>query len=353
MYLRAKGSADKSPEITIETCNLDGGQCTVVFSDRRLHSSNGFSDATWVADGRILFTLPEPPPNENDANIWAIEVDLNTGQIRGKPSRVTNWTGFSMDGFSHPAEGKRLMFMKTQQRSVVKITEIRAKDGKAESPRRLNEDSWNSLAGAWTIDSQNLFTVSNRSGKWGVYKQNLLEHDSHALIAGSGNYNGPAISPDGKWLFYSESTGLDYSDASTRLMRIPIEGGPASVVLRGRHRYSCSRSPANLCVVSELKGKDLIFSFLEPIKGLGRQIASVSITRDYYDLSLSPDGKSIALVAEQEKIIRIVSTGNGSVHSVSLKDWTWLHGPIVSPDGYHLAYDERDFVSSVTMLENF
>jgi Tol biopolymer transport system component len=151
--------------------------------------------------------------------------------------------------------------------------------------------------------------------------------------------------------------------------------------------------------VSELKGKDLIFSFLEPIKGLGRQIASVSITRDYYDLSLSPDGKSIALVAEQEKIIRIVSTENGSVHSVSLKDWTWLqsvtwytdgsrvyvnarsggswgilsvdlagnvkvlvralggaawlHGPIVSPDGYHLAYDERDFVSSVTMLENF
>ena len=80
LYLLDKGVTDKSHEFNIETCNLDGGQRTVVLSDLRLGKTNGVSDVTWLADGRVLFSLPEPPPNENDVNIWAIEVDPSTGR---------------------------------------------------------------------------------------------------------------------------------------------------------------------------------------------------------------------------------------------------------------------------------
>jgi hypothetical protein len=89
VYLLDKRVTDKSYELNIETCNLAGGQRTVVLSDTRLgNTANGFSDVTWLADGRVLFSLPEPPPNEKDVNIWqsklidgASFVDLTTSSV--------------------------------------------------------------------------------------------------------------------------------------------------------------------------------------------------------------------------------------------------------------------------------
>jgi serine/threonine protein kinase/dipeptidyl aminopeptidase/acylaminoacyl peptidase len=395
LYVLEKVVTDKSPELKIETCNLDGGQRTVVLSDLRL-----MSDITWLPDGRVLFTLREPPPNKKDVNIWAIQVDTHTGRARGKPSRVTNWTGFTMNDFSHSADGKRLVFLRKHEHDVVKIAENRSNGGEAETSRRLNVDNWNNQVGAWTSDSQNVLLTSDRNGKWGIYKQNLHEPDAHALVSGSENYGNPEISPDGKWLFYIASVSTNDNDPSARVMRMPLDGGPTTVVLAGLHHYSCSRSPARVCAVSELRGKELVFSFLDQINGLGREIARVEAEPNYqYRFRLSPDGKRIALLPNGGNQIRIVSIENGSVRTVSPKGWdnlqsvswssdgnrlyvngwtaqsegivsvdmegnvrvmirvkwhqTWVHGPLASPDGHHLAYDQRDYESSVTMLENF
>jgi hypothetical protein len=268
-----KGVTDKSHEFNIETCNLDGGQRTVVLSDPRL--GNGFSGVTWLADGRVLFSLPEPPPNEKDVNIWAIEVDPSTGRALGKPSRVTNWIGFSLNNFSHSADGKRLVFWKTRLHEGVRIREIRPNGGVADTSQRLNVDNWINHLEAWTSDSQNVLFTSDRNGKRGIYKQNLQETSAHALMSGSENYSGSEISPDGKWLFYTASASRDYDDPSIRLMRMPMDGGPSSVVLMGSHQYSCSRSPANVCVVSELKGEKLVFLSWTRTRGLGQELARV------------------------------------------------------------------------------
>jgi eukaryotic-like serine/threonine-protein kinase len=399
VYLLDKGVTDKLHELNIETCNLDGGQRTVVLSDPRLNKTNGVSDVTWLADGRVLFSLPEPPPNEKDVNIWAIEVDPSTGRALDKPSRVTNWTGFSLNNFSHSADSKRLVFLKARLHAGVRIREIRPNGGVADISRRLTVDNWNSHLEAWTSDSQNVLFTSDRNGKRGIYKQSLHETSAYALISGSENYSGSEISPDGKWLFYTASVSRDYNDPSIRLMRMPIDGGPASVVLMGRHQYSCSRSPANVCVVSELKGEKLVFSFLKPEKGLGEEFARVGVKKDYYAFRLSPDGKRIALVSAEENQIHILSTENGSARTVSPKDWgnlqsvswssdanrlhvtgstadswgiltvdmegnvrvmirvkgnqAWVHNPMVSPDGHYLAFDQLDYESSVALLENF
>ena len=318
VYLLDKGGTDKPHELNIETCNLDGGQRTVVLSDPRLGKSNSVS---WLADGRVLFSLPEPPPNEKDVNIWAIEVDPSTGRALGKPSRVTNWIGFSLNNFSHSADGKRLVIHKTHYRPVVKVSEILPNEKVADSSRRLSSDNWPSYLGEWTSDSQNVLFSSDRNGKRGIYKQNLHETSAHALISGSENYSGSEISPDGKWLFYTARASRDYNDPSARLMRMPIDGGPASVVLTGRHQYSCSRLPANVCVAWELKGEKLVFSFLDPDKGLGREITRVQLKSDDYDCSLSPDGGRIAVTFMPENQIRLVSTQDGSVRTLSLKDW--------------------------------
>jgi Tol biopolymer transport system component len=403
LYLLDKGVTDKSHELNIETCNLDGGQRTVVLSDPRLgKTANGFSDVTWLADGRVLFSLPEPPPNEKDFNIWAIEVDPSNGRALGKPSRVTNWTGFSLNNFSHSADGKRLVFLKTHDRHVVKVSEILPNEKVADSSRRLSSDNWPSYLGEWTSDSLNVLFSSDRNGKRGIYKQNLHETSAHALISGSENYSGSEISPDGKWLFYTARASSEDNDPSARLMRMPLDGGPPSVVLPGLHGFSCSQLPANVCVVSELKGEKLVFSFFDPVNGLGREIARVQLRvqlkSDDYGCSLSPDGGRIAVVVWPENQIRLVSTQDGSVRILSLKDWDHLSGvswsskgksvfvagiktnhsailaidmagnvkilvppkgnnelwyPLASPDGHYLAYDERENEANVVMLENF
>jgi hypothetical protein len=79
-----------------------------------------------------------------------------------------------------------------------------------------------------------------------------------------------------------------------------------------------------------------VLSFLDLINGIGREIARVEV-RGGYQLRLSPDGERIALlsnVSDKESQIRIVSTENGSVHSVSLKDWYGgLQSVSWAPDG--------------------
>jgi Tol biopolymer transport system component len=265
--------------------------------------------------------------------------------------------------------------------------------------------NWPSYLGEWTSDSQNVFLTSERNGKWGIYKQNLHETAAHAVISGSENYISPRISPDGKWLFYTASASRNDNDPSARLMRMPIDGGPPSVVLPGLHGFSCSQLPANVCAVWELKGKELVFSFFDPVNGLGREITRVQLKSDDYDCSLSPDAGRIAVVSRPENQIRLISTQDGSVRTLSLKDWDDLTGvswsskgksvfvagmktekdqayhsailavdmagnekllvrpkgnnenflwyPLASPDGHYLAYDETETEVNVVMLENF
>ena len=290
-------------------------------------------------------------------------------------------------------------FFKTHDRDVVKVSEILPNEKAADTARRLNSDNWSSYLGEWTSDSQNVFLTSDRNSKWGIYKQNLHENAAHAVISGSENYGSPRISPDGKWLFYTARASRDYNDPSARLMRMPLDGGPPSVVLPGLHGFSCSQLPANVCAVWELKGKELVFSFFDPVKGLGREITRVQLKSDHYDCSLSPDGGRIAVVVfGPENQIRLVSTRDGSVRTLMLKDWDHVSGvswsskgksvfvagvktnhsailavdmegnvkilvpskgnnflwhPLASPDGHYLAYDVTETEANVVMLENF
>jgi serine/threonine protein kinase len=53
VYTRLRGELGKA-EVVIETCDLQGGQRTLVLSEPRLWGVNGVSGVYWLADGRIL-----------------------------------------------------------------------------------------------------------------------------------------------------------------------------------------------------------------------------------------------------------------------------------------------------------
>jgi len=390
-----------SGESAIETTNLDGNESTTVLSEPRLHGSNGFSEVTWLPDGRILFTLSELPPNQRDGNIWAIGTDPNSGRVLGKPERVTNWVGFTMGTFAHSMDGRRLVFRKTRTQDVVKVAELIPGSGKLSAARRLTLDNQTSWVDGWTRDGHAILFTSVRDGRSAIYKQIVQGTDSEPLVSGPESYNFPVMSPDGSWLLYTAHSGQDSNAASYRLMRMPAAGGPPAIILQGSFDYDCAAPPSTLCVLGERRDKKFVISALDPIGGRGPDLASVELPLGVREMSLSPEGKNIALIRDDDSAIYIVGLEKGALQRLDLKEWKalqsarwsangrriyvggmsqdsshwaifttdlagninmlvevkggqgWLYGPRPSPDGRFLAYTERLFESNVSLLEDF
>ena len=72
----------------ISTFDLETGLESAIYTDRKLISQAGVTPVSWSSDGRLFFRLREPPPNRLYTNLWMLEVDPQTGQVKGTPSRV-------------------------------------------------------------------------------------------------------------------------------------------------------------------------------------------------------------------------------------------------------------------------
>jgi serine/threonine protein kinase len=395
---REKGGAQI--DVSLDSCDLDG-RCSTILSDSRLQVrwDGESSTLVWLPDGRLVFTLAELPLSYWDFNLWALAVDPNTGRPQGEPKRLTSWTGSSQKALTASADGKRLVFQQVHPENIGKIVEIRPDGGGLGPARSLKAETWYSEARAWTADSKSIILRGYRYGKIGILKQDVDAHSPQALVSGASNYDTPVVSPDGKWLLYTENL----EDGTARLMRTPIEGGPATLLLQGYYSYRCASAAASLCILSEISDKQAIFSVLDPFKGHGREVARADIKKGFHNWSLSPDGKNIALVEWGEDRVRLIGTDGGDARTLPLKGWKglqyvnwaadgrhlylsgtrnvtddpewaifetdfagnievlirmssdqgWIYNPAPSPDGRYLIYNERTWPSSVMMLENF
>ena len=92
--------------ITVEWHDVTTGRTTTVLSDAR------FTSGCLLPDGRMIYSVSEPPPKQSDANLWEMRIDARTGQGVSPPRRITNWAGFTLSGLSITADGKRLAFLK-------------------------------------------------------------------------------------------------------------------------------------------------------------------------------------------------------------------------------------------------
>ena len=101
----------------------------------------------------------------------------------------------------------------------------------------------------------------------------------------------------------------------------------------------CTRAPANLCVFDEQQQGHLVFTFVDPIKGRGRAVASTesepSILTPW---DLSPDGSQVVMTREGR--IRMLSLKSGVTTDLAVKGWSGLWSIEWSADGNAL------FVSS-------
>jgi Tol biopolymer transport system component len=401
-YVRSRGLADK-PEVVIERCDLSGGQRTLLLSEPGLWGPSGFGGIFWLADGRIIYSAPDPGIDTREFNLRTIKADPGSGKLLGQGARLTSWEHMEAGDIGASADGKRLIVRKNHREMGIYFAPM-GLGSRSFTPQRLTLESWDSITGDWTKDNKALLFTSMRAGRWGVVRQDLDQRTPRPLISRSENYWDPIVSPTGGEILYTASASVNYGDPSERLCSVPLEGGTQSVLLRGQYSYHCGSLVNSRCVVAEAKGEQMTFSELDPLTGRGANIATVDLRAAYArDWALSHDGSKIAFVDEylRRVEIQILTIADHKTETRSVRGWNgkyfqsvawsaddshlfvtgwsessnallsvdsrgnaqvlyevrrgqaWIYQPVASPDGRYLSFTQRNYQSNIALLENF
>jgi eukaryotic-like serine/threonine-protein kinase len=329
-YEKFRYGQNNNNEAWVELFNLEHGTKSVVISEPRLDF--GFK---WLADGRLLYSVDEPPPSQNTSNLWAVGMDSGSGRPSGIPSRIT--TGDDLvDQPSTTTDGKHLVFNRVKPQLDVYLGEFFANGPRLGTPRRLTLDDADDLPFDWTFDDRAVLFISNRTGTNNIFKQQIDETSAEMLVFGPEQKWIARLNPDGSQILYlvrpnpSDAGGqrraeVERGSQAVRLMRAPINGGPPQTVVEGPYidNYQCSRAPADICVLSKAEPKQLVFSVFDSVKGNPREVAKLEKSASFRNWGLSPDGTSIAVVtfSASDNRIRLISPSGRPTREIIVKDW--------------------------------
>jgi Tol biopolymer transport system component len=296
------------------TIDLNGGGPSEVLNDSRVGAA-----LWWAPDGRILFSYREDPAsNKDNFGVYSIRIDERTGKAAGPPQPITQAEG-GIERLSATADGKRLVVWRSGTPTEAFIAKYDARSHQFKEPRRLTLDANDNIATAWTSDSRAALFVSNRNGKWKLFKQGIDETTPEALVEGP-SIDIARLSPDGSQVLYLFTLRSDDASVPMSLMSKPLAGGPPHLVLqeKGIVNYGCARAPSKLCVFSRLVGHDLTYVSFDPEHGARREL--LSLTTEQRNWVISPDGSKLAIVLDRHRI-RFFSLATGVAHDVTVKDW--------------------------------
>jgi serine/threonine protein kinase len=385
---------------SIETLSLDGGSPSVVVSDPGLVLTG---DLVWLPDGRLVYSSSEGPIFGNATSLWEIMTDLRTGLPSGKPAKMTNWSGASAFGPSVSRDGRRLVVAKSHLWNDMYVGELKENGMRLDSPKRLTSSDSTNFPSTWARDSGTILFMSDRMGRFQIFKQRLDADAAELLVKGPDDQGPAALSPDAAWILYLSVPHAENSPpTSQRLMRILPSGGFPEQVLETPADpmigFDCPSRSSSSCVISRGEQDQLIFYALDPLQGQGKEVIRTKWgqTSDL-SWSISPDGSRIAIAsrAQLREQVRILDLRNGTERNLRLPQGWSIYGlcwaadgkavfasvastgfliaridldgkthvllerengcgaPSLSPDGRHLAYFQGTFESNVWLLENF
>jgi Tol biopolymer transport system component/DNA-binding winged helix-turn-helix (wHTH) protein len=399
-YVRTKYNYGTLADDTqLEILDLATGHAEVVLS------LAGLADGIdWTNDGRLIYSLAEPPPNQDNFDVLWVRLDRRTARPLGSGSRISGGRGFPA-AISVNKDGKRMAVVRRATQLDIYLTEVEAHGKRLSTPRRLTLDQRMDFPFSWTPDSKAVLFMSDRDGVFHLFKQEVDQTQPELLVGGNEDLYMPRLTPDGSTILYVVTSKRGDPSMNVRLMRVPLAGGPAQLVLEGPgiFNYECARLPSTLCVYSQIEREQERFFTFDPMKGKGVELLSAKVKKETgnYNWGLSPDGRYLVtsrrLGPEQEPNLRILSLADGTTRYITVPgsavrgmDWAadsksvWVGignelGPdtsallnvdlsgritrllqhqrfgagIPSPDGNRLALFGGTETTNVSLLENF
>lgn len=296
----------------------------------------------WASDGRLFYSLPEPAPNINDWNLWAVSIDSKSGKPKGRPQRITAFPGFGLERISLSADGKKLAFVRGVYYGTTHLAEL-APGYRIRNLRRLTLSESDDSVYTWTRDSQSVIFISNRSGTYGLYKQRTDNELAEPIPTGAESVRVARTSPDGEWLVYSAfSNAADPGRSHSALyMRVPISGGTPRKIFETQPmglNFDCPRRPNAPCLLEEW-GADrnhVVFCSFDPARGrMGEVWRSPVAPGEGFQMTVSPDGSRFVAISNlpAKRQIRILSRTGKLERAFELKGWPHPDGVDWTADG--------------------
>jgi Tol biopolymer transport system component/predicted Ser/Thr protein kinase len=308
---------------SIEALEIQSGTSKTVVLEPRID----IGGPKWLPDWRLLYVMDEPS-NRTDSNLWALPLD-HSARPTSSPKRVTSGNGF-IDQTSLTADGRHLMFVRLKPEMDVYVAEWTANQARISTPRRLTLDDSDDFPFDWTPDGKAVLFISSRTGTPNIFKQKIDETSAQMLSLGPDLKTISRLTPDGSEVLYGSPTNPNDNSALVRLMAAPLRGGPPRLILEAPaiDNHQCSRTPADVCVFSQGKNGQVVFSVFDSVKGNPHQLMTVNLpASQLYNWSLSPDGKFIAGATQDahDNVIHLFSlSGGGPSRSIALPGWTGI-----------------------------
>ncbi len=301
----------------------------------------GFQDIVWLSPDRLILDAGVPDIHGVSCNFWQVRLDPKTAQLLSAPEQATNWAGFCVNDMSRTADGKKLVFARSSDEKSVFTAARDASNRTLTTPQRLTLTEDLSSALGWSDDGRSLYFLSNRLGKWGVFKQSLDSSTAATVFTTEGQIANLTLSPDKQWLLF-QSRDSASRDNSPLLLRVPVSGGAEQELLSGRNSViACSSSPQGRCLLAEVPPENDHVSFfrLDPLHGKAEKLAELQRPRAGDLLwSLSPDGTQVALFEHLSGQFEILSLRDGRMRGVTisppahLRSLTWS----AAGDGFYV-----------------
>lgn len=313
----------EEPEASLGICDPAAGKTNYILSSTRLHGS-----LVWALDGRLIYSLGEPPPNQNDSNLWAIKVDARGNQTWGQPERLTSGPDAKVSA-SISADGRHLLFLRWTGAPEVYVAEVKADGTALGTPRRLGLDERRNMPFSWTPDGKSVIFTSDRDGALHIFKQSIDQPAPDLLVGGDKNVEGARLNPDGSEILYLLNPSPSDADRRTQLMRVSLSGGTSQLVLAelGITNVQCARAPSTVCIFSKFSSSGLVFMTFDPVSGKENEFTRIVDPEWYlHNWTLSPDGSTLALSkkhrTQEPAIIRLLPVAGGTERTISFQPWS-------------------------------
>lgn len=297
----------------------------------------------WTPDNHLIFSLSEPRPNQADSNLWSVRLDKR-GHMTSAPVRLTA-TPDVVGALSATEDGKRIAFTKYSENPDVYLAELTPGGRRLSALRQLTLDQRRDYPFSWTPDNKEVLFASDRDGPFHIFKQRIDQSVPELLVGGDDAAVLPRITPDNTAVLYVIWPKLGESSRESRLMRIPIEGGPPRQLLQRADLGSvqCARLPSTLCMFDVRKKTEMSFFRFDPASGKNEEIPGLTIHDQpsyAYNWSLSPDGKFLA-TAKHDGVsttpsITLFSIEDGTERAISVEAWAGIGSIDFSADGRSL-----------------
>jgi anti-sigma B factor antagonist len=187
-------------EIALESCDTDGGHLVSALVNSRFQGANGLGGLAWLGNGSVLFRLSEPAPNKKFDNIWSLNVDPDTGRVRGQPIEVTTGPGFSQLSFSASSDGKRLVYLRGRTVDSARIATLQPFTGELGAFQSLAGEEWD-ICVSWHYSAEHI-----RRRNTGLFGLRSLLMDMTASVRNVGDVTVVGIS--GRIVLGDESAAL-------------------------------------------------------------------------------------------------------------------------------------------------